>query len=186
MDTPQAAYLANRASRVTITTRTDVPYGMAHPQRAMLLAHMPFEQADDDPAPSPKAVDAALRGDRRARADLARPLGRQASVLGALAAGHAELTGKSALAYTGHANGTQAGVCDAARSRDPDRTRPAEPVARRRPVPGTLAHPTTLTWLQVARVPARRWVRAAVSPRRCRSGRVRSRRSGHRSWPMGR
>jgi len=34
-------------------------------------------------------------------------------VLGALAAGHAGLTGKSALAYTGHAKGTQAGVCDA-------------------------------------------------------------------------
>lgn len=34
-------------------------------------------------------------------------------MLGALAAGHAELTGKAALAYTGHAKGTQAGVRDA-------------------------------------------------------------------------
>ena len=91
-----------------------VAVSAGHPQRAMLLAHMLFEQADDDPDALPKAVDAALREATdglertwRGLSDAKRRL------LGALAAGHVELTGKAALAQTGHAKGTQAGVRDA-------------------------------------------------------------------------
>lgn len=91
-----------------------VAVSAGHPQRAMLLAHMLFEQADDDPDALPKAVDAALREATdgleqtwRGLSDVRRRL------LGALAAGHVVLTGKAALAHTGHAKGSQVSARDA-------------------------------------------------------------------------
>lgn len=91
-----------------------VAVSAGHPQRSMLLAHMLFEQDDEDPDALPKAVDAALREatDGLEQTWRGLPDGRR-RVLGALAAGHAELTGKAALAHTGHAKGTQAGLRDA-------------------------------------------------------------------------
>ena len=91
-----------------------VAVSAGHPQRAMLLAHMLFEQADDDPDALPKAIDAALRQASDGLEQAWRGLSdAKRRVLGALAAGHVELTGKAALAYTRHAKGTQAGVRDA-------------------------------------------------------------------------
>ncbi len=91
-----------------------VAVSAGHPQRAMLLAHMLYEQADDDPDALPHAVDAALREAGDGLEQTWRFLGdAKRRVLGALAAGHVELTGKAALAHTGHAKGTQAGVRDA-------------------------------------------------------------------------
>lgn len=91
-----------------------VAVSAGHPQRSMLLAHMLFEQGDDDPDALPKAVDAALREATDGLEQTWRGLsdGRR-RLLGALAAGHTELTGKAALAHTGHAKGTQAGMRDA-------------------------------------------------------------------------
>lgn len=91
-----------------------VEVSAGHPQRAMLLAHMLFEQADDDPDALPHAVAAALREAGDGLEQTWRFLGDgKRRVLGALAAGHPELTGKAALAHTGHAKGTQAGIRDA-------------------------------------------------------------------------
>ena len=91
-----------------------VAVSAGHPQRAMLLAHMLFEQADDDPDALPRTVEAALREATDGLEQTWRGLsdGRR-RLLGALAAGHRELTGKAALAHTGHAKGTQAGLRDA-------------------------------------------------------------------------
>ena len=91
-----------------------VAVSAGHPQRSMLLAHMLYEQADDDPDALPRAVAAALREATDGLEQTWRALsdGRR-RVLGALAAGHVELTGKAALAHTGHGKGTQAGLRDA-------------------------------------------------------------------------
>ena len=85
-----------------------------HPQRSMLLAHMLFEQRDADPDALPQAVDAALREATDGLEQTWRALsdGRR-RLLGALAAGHVELTGRAALEHTGHGKGTQAGMRDA-------------------------------------------------------------------------
>lgn len=91
-----------------------VAVSAGHPQRSMLLAHMLYEQADDDPDALPKAVAAALREATDGLEQTWRALSDgKRRVLGALAAGHVELTGKAALAHTGHGKGTQAGLRDA-------------------------------------------------------------------------
>lgn len=91
-----------------------VAVSAGHPQRAMLLAHMLFEQADDDPDALEHAVAAALREAIDGLEQTWRALSDgKRRVLGALAAGHDELTGRAALAHTGHPKGTQAGLRDA-------------------------------------------------------------------------
>ena len=91
-----------------------VAVSAGHPQRAMLLAHMLFEQADDDPDALPAAIAAALREASDGLEQTWRALGDgKRRLLGALAAGHGELLGKAALAQTGHAKATQVGLRDA-------------------------------------------------------------------------
>lgn len=85
-----------------------------HPQRAMLLAHMLFEQADDDLDALERAVDAALREATDGIEQAWRALtNAQRRLLGALAAGHADLLGNDALAYANQAKATQVGARDA-------------------------------------------------------------------------
>ena len=91
-----------------------VAVSAGHPQRAMLLAHMLYEQADDDPDALPKALGAALREATDGLEATWRGLSDgKRRLLGALAAGHVELTGRAALTQTGHGKGTQAGLRDA-------------------------------------------------------------------------
>ena len=91
-----------------------VAVSAGHPQRAMLLAHMLFEQEDDDPEALPAAIAAALREASDGLEQTWRALGDgKRRLLGALAAGHGELLGKAALAQTGHAKATQVGLRDA-------------------------------------------------------------------------
>ncbi len=85
-----------------------------HPQRAMLLAHFLFEQADGDPDALPGAVEAALHEASDSLEQTWRGLSRaERRVLGAVAKGERRLLGNAALAYTGLGKGSQASVRDA-------------------------------------------------------------------------
>lgn len=84
-----------------------------HPQRAMLLAHMLFEQRLGAVAPIEDAIEASVREAGDALEQTWRGLtGGQRRVLGAVAAGHRQLTGGAALSYTGNGKGTQASIRD--------------------------------------------------------------------------
>ena len=90
-----------------------VAVSAGHPQRAMLLAHLLFEQRDDDP----DALVAAIEGSLRQAADGLEQTWRDLTpaerrLLGAVAAGHDRVLGKEALAYTGHGKGSQAAARD--------------------------------------------------------------------------
>jgi hypothetical protein len=84
-----------------------------HPQRAMLLAHLLFEQAQDEPDALERAVVAAVREASDALEQTWRALSvGQRRLLGAVAAGHHRVVGGSALAFTGLGKGSQAKVRD--------------------------------------------------------------------------
>jgi hypothetical protein len=79
----------------------------------MLLAHLLFEQADDDPDALEHAIDAAIREASDALEQTWRSLSvGQRRLLGAVAAGHHRVVGGSALAFTGLGKGSQAKVRD--------------------------------------------------------------------------
>jgi hypothetical protein len=83
-----------------------------HPQRAMLLAHLLFEQPDD-----PDALDATVAAALHEASDALEQTWRgltspQRRLLGAVAAGHARPLAAGALAYTGHGKSTQQKVRD--------------------------------------------------------------------------
>jgi hypothetical protein len=84
-----------------------------HPQRAMLLAHLMFEQVQDDPDALERAVAAAVReaSDALEQTWRAMSVG-QRRLLGAVGAGHHRVVGGSALAFTGLGKGSQAKVRD--------------------------------------------------------------------------
>lgn len=96
----------------------DVPAVVAvskgHPQRAMLLAHMLFEQPPDSEDPVGDATRAAVDEASDGLEQTWRALtAAQRRVLGAVAAGHTSLLSNAALAYTTHGKGTQAQARDA-------------------------------------------------------------------------
>lgn len=85
-----------------------------HPQRAMLLAHMLYEQPEGAEDPVGGALDAAIREAADALEQTWRALtSAQRRILGAVAAGHTSLLSNAALDYTGHGKGTQAQARDA-------------------------------------------------------------------------
>lgn len=84
-----------------------------HPQRAMLLAHLLFEQADDDPDALEHAVGAAVSETSDALEQTWRAMSvGQRRLLGAVGAGHRRVVGGSALAFTGLGKGSQAKIRD--------------------------------------------------------------------------
>jgi len=85
-----------------------------HPQRAMLLAHMFFEQPQGAEDPVSAAVAAAVREAADALEQTWRALSAaQRRVLGAVAAGHTSVLSNAALAHTGQGKSTQAQARDA-------------------------------------------------------------------------
>ncbi len=85
-----------------------------HPQRAMLLAHMLFEQGPKAEDPVGRALTMALREAADGLEQTWRALpATQRRVLGAIAAGHAAVLSNAALEYTGHGKSTQASARDA-------------------------------------------------------------------------
>jgi hypothetical protein len=85
-----------------------------HPQRAMLLAHMLFEQARSAHDPVGGATDAAVHEASDALEQTWRALpAAQRRLLGAIATGHTSLLSNAALDYTGQGKSTQQNARDA-------------------------------------------------------------------------
>jgi uncharacterized protein len=103
------------AGREALRERVDdlVALAAGHPQRAMLLAHLLFEQDDDDPDALEHALDAAVHEAGDALEQTWRALSvAQRRLLGAVAAGHDRVVSGAALAFTGMGKGSQAKVRD--------------------------------------------------------------------------
>jgi hypothetical protein len=104
----------DRAGRPNLAEHVDglVAVSAGHPQRAMLLAHLLFEQPDD-----PDALDLTVAAALHEASDALEQTWRgltppQRRVLGAIAAGHGRPLAAGALAYTGHGKSTQQKVRD--------------------------------------------------------------------------
>lgn len=90
-----------------------VQFSAGHPQRAMLLAHMLFEQPPDAPDPVTAALAAAVAEAADGLEQTWRSLtGHQRRILGAVAHGHDRLLTTAALQRTGLGKGSQAGARD--------------------------------------------------------------------------
>lgn len=103
------------AQREGLRERVDDLVGVAagHPQRAMLLAHLLFEQDDADPDALERALAAAVHEAGDALEQTWRALSvAQRRLLGAVAAGHGRVIGGAARTFTGMGKGSQAKVRD--------------------------------------------------------------------------